>query len=102
MHVPRHWHTATLLRDGKVLVTGGAAGDLYWSSSEIFDPATGRWTTTGPMAARRAGHSASALPDGTVFVVGGLTRYNTAVSSTEIYDATTGTWRPGPAMDAPR
>ena len=43
LNVPRFFHTATLLADGKVLVFGNSQqyADL---SSEIYDPATGVWS----------------------------------------------------------
>ena len=49
MHTAKADTTATLLPDGKVLVTGKAD---YQSSGhpELFDPATGTWTATGDLA----------------------------------------------------
>ena len=42
---PRMYHTATLLKNGNVLLAGG----LYDSSAEIYDPVTRVFTATGPM-----------------------------------------------------
>src|SRR6185503_16057201 len=53
-------YSATLLRDGRVLVAGG--GGL--SSAEIFDPASRTWSPTGSMTRARAGHEATLLSDG--------------------------------------
>jgi Kelch motif len=56
--------TATLLRDGKVLVAGGTGAKLY-------DPDSGSWSATGPMIAPRYDHTATLLRDGSVLVAGG-------------------------------
>lgn len=85
----RNHHTATLLLDGRVLVTGGFR--LYpspryaLSSCELFDPATGEWTSTGSMATERQYHQAILLSDGRVLAVSGY-------ASCEIYDPSSGTW----------
>ncbi|MDH4334942.1 MAG: kelch repeat-containing protein, partial [Chloroflexota bacterium] len=63
-------HTATLLRDGKVLVAGGY-GSGWLNSAELYDSDTGSWTLTGKMNQARAGHTATLLNDGTVLVAGG-------------------------------
>ena len=52
MTTNRSVHTATLLLNGKVLIAGGFgavnAGNTL-ASTELFDPVTGTWTTTGAM-----------------------------------------------------
>src|SRR5215469_5639495 len=58
--------TATMLRDGRVLVIGGGS-----STAEIFDPAHNRFTATTELASSRYGQSATALADGRVLVAGG-------------------------------
>ena len=78
METDRTTHTATVLADGKVLVTGGSGrGEgtgrfsvLSHASAEVYDPATGAWTPTGSMAQARALHTATMLLDGRVLVVG--------------------------------
>src|SRR5262245_25780880 len=66
-------HTGTLLRSGKVLVTGGNASlaNDYLRSAEVYDPATGTWTATGSMSERREFHTATLLASGQVLVAGG-------------------------------
>jgi len=90
MHVARAMHSATLLRDGRVLVAGGATGTGFTSSAELYDPATGQWTLTGGMNAARFGHSATLLMDGRVLVTGGSG--GSPLSSAEIYEPATGMW----------
>jgi uncharacterized protein (TIGR03437 family) len=59
------YDTATaLLPDGTVLVVGGSLG-------ELFDPASGTFTSPARMIRPRDGHTATLLMDGTVLVVGG-------------------------------
>ena len=48
-----HYHTATLLPNGKVLVAGGYGNSGYLASAELYDPATGTWTATGSLATAR-------------------------------------------------
>jgi WD40 repeat protein len=85
MTIARSGHRATLLADGRVLVTGGS-GD---NSAELYDPATHTFALTGRMNAVRAGHSATLLADGRVLIAAG---WNTTTA--EIYDPTTGTFTP--------
>jgi hypothetical protein len=69
---------ATVLPTGEVLVTGGVRGDrsnpsLAVNSTELWNPATGGWTTLAPSASLLRGyHSTSLLlPDGRVLHGGG-------------------------------
>jgi hypothetical protein len=74
MTVPRAGHTATLLPDGKVLVTGGFTHSTLVGidTAEIYDPATASFLATNkPMAAGRWAHTATLLPDSTVLLFGG-------------------------------
>jgi N-acetylneuraminic acid mutarotase len=91
MNYARYYHTASVLMNGKVLVTGGNFGN-YSNSSELYDPSTGMWTLTGGMNIDRAEHTASVLMDGKVLVTGGLYDGNYMLNSAELYDPSTGTW----------
>lgn len=97
MTTMRAHHTATLLPDGKVLVTGGTGGPVL-ASAELYEPATETWTPTGSMTTERSGHTATLLPNGKVLVTGGFG----ALASTELYDPATGMWMPTGSMTTGR
>jgi N-acetylneuraminic acid mutarotase len=67
----RIYHTASVLHNGKVLVTGGCNGSRL-NSAELYDPATRTWTVTGSLNNARSLHTASVLPNGKVLVTGGI------------------------------
>lgn len=118
MNLPRYQHTATLLNNGLVLVTGGNIStngiNNYTGTAEIYNPQTGTWRYTGlgsqtSMNFRRAGHTATLLSDGRVLIAGGAVgaQYNSGVggvttfftNSVDIFDPATETFTPtGPMV----
>ncbi|MDQ6802944.1 MAG: hypothetical protein M3041_19235 [Acidobacteriota bacterium] len=76
----RSAHRATLLANGRVLITGGSGDD----SAELYDPSTGTFRLTGHMTASRFGHAATLLADGRVLITAG-----NGLASAEIYDPVT-------------
>jgi len=98
MTMARTGHTATLLLNGKVLITGGSRERP--ASAELFDPVTNTFTRTGNMTTARFGNSATLLPDGRVLIVGGY--YFGYLDSAEIYDPLTGIFTPTGNMLAPQ
>ena len=87
--VPRANHTATLLSNGQVLVTGGRNADGVLASAELFDPATGSSTLlSASMNSARAEHSATLRPDGSVLIAGGAGTSG-LLDSIEIYASQT-------------
>lgn len=68
----RDSQTATLLQNGKVLVTGGNNSNGTIKNTELYDPTSGTWSTTGNLNTDRAFHTATLLPNGKVLVAGGF------------------------------
>jgi hypothetical protein len=80
MAQPRRQHNATLLPDGKIVVTGGSSMNTFDNSAgavraaEMWDPATGNFTTMASFnnTVYRGYHSTAVLlPDGRVLSSGG-------------------------------
>ena len=107
MTTPRAAHSSTRLANGRVLIAGGCTddgcnlGSPAGATAEIFDPATGKFRSTGSMLLSRDDHRAVLLPDGRVLVAGGWTAHG-VTSSTELYDPRTAHFTPGPDMRSPR
>jgi hypothetical protein len=96
MRGAQSWHEATLLKTGKVLISGGSGG---WSTCcaipatpELYDAATGVFTTTGAYAGVYVGYEtiglvgtkAALLHDGRVLL--------TAEPAAQVYDPVAGTF----------
>jgi hypothetical protein len=103
---PRFEHTATLLRDGRVLVVGGTVccdtTETYTATAEIYDPALGAFVQTGSLFTARGSHAAALLADGRVLVTGGAGNDAAAPLGTEIYDPSTGEFSPAGNLSVPR
>ncbi|WP_245919099.1 galactose oxidase-like domain-containing protein [Melittangium boletus] len=88
MKKARRQINATLLPDGKVLVTGGSGGKDFDDNTqpvkvpELYDPETNTWTSLAPAAEYRGYHStALLLPDGRVINAGGRKRHTVEIFS---------------------
>jgi hypothetical protein len=81
----RGYSTSTLLPEGKVLVAGRDFTH-FGGSAELYDAATGMFSTTGDMLTQREeGHTATLLPDGSVLLTGGWICCGYSVATAEIY-----------------
>ena len=80
--------TATLLADGRVLVTSSRA-----PNAQLYDPADDSWSNAGLMVQTPGfNHVATLLPDGSVLVAGGEVPPGAALGMTELYDPVTDCW----------
>jgi large repetitive protein len=117
MKSARAGSAATLLSDGRVLVTGGSSGSVGVASAELFDPAAGRFGPTGSMTTDRESQSSTLLADGRVLIAGGMHDPGpvactgtaciamvgtTDLTSAEIYDPATGKFSATGSMATPR
>lgn len=94
---PRSEHTATLLPDSRVLITGGIGADAqsaafydYDQSAELYDARGGTFRLAGNMTTARVNHVATVLTDGTVLITGGTqnygqTSFQVTLDSAELY-----------------
>lgn len=98
----RTWHSATLLQNGKVLITGGYRLGQAVAENELYDPASGTWGFTGMMKQTRYSQSATLLRSGKVLVTGGSTQFGEYLATSELYDPLTGEWVATGSLAHPR
>jgi Kelch motif/Galactose oxidase, central domain len=78
---PRDNHTATLMPNGLVMVTGTSMVLFITNSTELYNPSNGMWYAAAQMNYPRIRHTATLLPNGTVLAAGGL------VANAELYNS---------------
>jgi N-acetylneuraminic acid mutarotase len=98
---------AVLLRNGKVLVVGGADGSsAALGQAALYDPATKVWSATGSPQTPRRLHTVTVLADGKVLVTGGISGSAQfpapGLAAAELYDPAAGTWTAAGSMHTAR
>ena len=106
MQTVRNVHCATVLKNGKILFTGGEIkrGEIT-SDAEIFDPKTNEFAkVSAKMNAARYKHDAVLLADGNVLIFGGSDERDMRgrLKSAEIFDPEKGTFTPTGDMNFAR
>lgn len=103
MSAARAAHTATTLRDGRVLIVGGFTGEASVAQgAEIFDPATDRYSQLPRVLTLRHSHTATLLPNGKVLIAGGYADGSVTVAKAELFDPARNTFTATGSMLAPR
>ena len=102
MLTARRLQTATLLRNGKVLVVGGFGEHGALSNAELYDPVAKSWAAAASLTPRRWGHTATLLNNGKVLVVGGTTNDKVSLADAQLYNPDTGTWKSVVPLDRPQ
>src|SRR4051794_37531026 len=104
----RYSHTATALKDGRVLVAGGY-DDSALAGAQLYDPATNGWSNAAAMNDARHGHAAVLLHSGKVLVAGGHAPASNQPSgasgytrTAEGYDPAANTWTKAASMSTGR
>src|ERR1051326_3438287 len=101
LNIARHGHGATLLRNGKILITGGENQNGFVTEAEIFDPPNGTFSVSGNLNVPRAVHSATLLSDGNILIAGGRGAMG-SLNSTELFNPVSGAFTNGPTMNKAR
>jgi hypothetical protein len=87
----RYHHTATLLKDGRVLVAGGRDDQGSLSTVELYDPKQKAWTAGPSLSEARSYHRATPLADGRVLLSGGRNSSG-RLASLSLIDAAATSW----------
>jgi len=97
--------SAVRLRDGRVLVVGGAGpgwNPPQLSTCGLFDPATATWTAAEPIGAVSSDFGLTLLTDGRVLRTGGFAAPFTPLATAESFEPSTGQWTAVVPMAAAR
>jgi hypothetical protein len=102
METARESHTATLLSNGLVLITGGDDRAASLATAELFNPASHSFAPTGDMADSRARHTATLLTNGVVLVIGGRDASSGTLATAELFNPDNVSFAPTGSMSSAR
>ena len=83
LNLARNSHTATLLPNGLVLVTGGISTTIV-AKAELYNPVTESWFATRSLHAPRQLHTATLLRNGEVLIAAGKSTNGVDTASAEL------------------
>jgi len=83
-------NTATLLRNGNVLIAGNDENDGFPADAELYAPSTRIFSGIGNTTAPHEFSTATLLPDGEVLIAGGQLPGGSGAAGTDLYDPATG------------
>jgi hypothetical protein len=96
-------HNAVLLKDGTVLMVGGAGATGRASAdTEIFDPTSGKYSAGPALTSPRLNPTVTVLADGRVLVAGGEDATTSVLATAEIIDPASGLAVAAGSMTVPR
>ena len=79
-------HTAILLVDGTILISGGwNSSNVALSQSELFNFSSNATTIVAMLSGHAAHATVALLPDGTALIAGGINSFSSLSSLAEIY-----------------
>lgn len=95
MIYPRANHSAVLLKNGMVLVSGGRdeASRKIIETAELYNPVKNKFIDSSTMCRPRYKHSSILLNNGNVLIVGGNDSNNQVIKEAEIYDYKTNNFK---------
>lgn len=90
-HLPRAGHIAVKLKDGKVLLIGGANDKQQCETRvEAFDPASRTFSVIGTLASGGVHEQAVLLNNGEILVCGGMDAHGQGLNHAELFNPATG------------
>lgn len=85
LNIPRRYHSAILLNDGRVLVIGGVGKRGFLSEAEIYNPKTNKFKLIGKINTPKMEPNLYLLKNGNVLISGGIKDQDNGKGMDSIY-----------------